>query len=256
MNKVNKIAFLHGWGLNRQVWTEVEGLLKQSLPRLECQLLDLPGYGGAADIDGANDLRCLAEYCLNQLSEPTVLIGWSLGGMVAMQAAVMELGLPQKNIQALQLITTAPKFVESSDWPFGVDLAVFQRFSDELASDYERTLTMFLLLQAGSSVGARELARSAHQAICSLPSPTAKTLQDGIDCLADADLRNSLPQLALPVQVVSGKRDRVAKPAGSVALSQMLSAELVEFDSGHSPFMSSPHEYVQCLLAFLQKVEA
>lgn len=255
MDNINKIAFLHGWGLNKQIWGDVVRLLKQRLPNIECQLLDLPGYGGAADIDNADDLDSLAEHCLGQLDSPVVLVAWSLGGVVAMRAAILALDLPQKNIQALQLITTAPKFVESSDWPYGVDLSVFQRFSNELASDYERTLTMFLLLQAGAAKGARELARSAHKAICELPSPSAKTLQDGIDCLAGADLRNDLCRLTLPVQVVSGMRDRVAKPESSAMLSEMLGAELVEFDTGHSPFMANPDEYIDSLLTFLHKVD-
>jgi pimeloyl-[acyl-carrier protein] methyl ester esterase len=216
----------------------------------------LPGYGGAADIETAYKLPELAEYCLAQIDEPVLLVGWSLGGMAAMQMALIDADSDQRLIQGLQLITTSPKFVASNDWPYGVELSVFQRFSDELACDYERTLTMFLLLQAGSNTGSREFARSAHQAICELPSPTEKTLQDGIDCLADADLRDELLRLDLPVQVISGVRDRVANPQSSTKLAEMLSAELVEIESGHSPFMTKPDEFVQHLSRFIQEVES
>ena len=255
MSKIKNVAFLHGWGLNRRAWSAVEAQLKRSLPVVECQMLDLPGYGGAADIESADSLVHLAEHCLNQIKEPTLLVGWSLGGMVAMQAAILEVGSTNRRIQGLQLITTAPKFVEARDWPYGVDLAIFQRFSDELANDYERTLTMFLLLQAGSNKGARELARSAHQAICDLPSPSAKTLQDGIDCLAKADLRDELSKLTLPVQVLSGLRDRVAKPESSTKLAELLGAQLVEFDTGHSPFMTHSDLYCRCLADYIQSID-
>lgn len=255
MNKINKVAFLHGWGLNHRIWSDVEAQMSKLLPFLKCQMLDLPGYGGAVDIENANSLVHVAEHCLDQIKEPTLLVGWSLGGMVAMQAALLEVGSNTKLIQGLQLITTAPKFVESTDWPYGVDIATFQKFSDELASDYERTLTMFLLLQAGSNKGSRDLARLAHKAICDLPSPSAKTLQDGIDCLAKADLRDDLPKLTLPVQVLSGLRDRVAKPESSAKLAELLGAELVEFDTGHSPFMTHSDLYCRCLANFIQSVD-
>ena len=255
MPRKQKVAFLHGWGLNRKIWTHVTRRLTHEYPHFECQLLDLPGYGGMADIQNASNLESLAQHCLNQLSEPAVLVGWSLGGMVAMQAALFDQAESESRITGLQLITTSPKFVASSDWPSGVDLSTFQRFSDELASDYERTLTMFLLLQAGASAGSRELARSAHAAICDLPPPSAKTLQDGIDCLANSDLRPRLHELTLPVQVVSGLRDRVAKPESSAQLAGLLGAELIEFNAGHSPFMTKPDEYVQTLSDFVQKID-
>jgi pimeloyl-[acyl-carrier protein] methyl ester esterase len=255
MSKINKVAFLHGWGLNREIWSIVEAKLSEMLPFVECQMLDLPGYGGADDIEGADKLENLARHCLNQIEEPTLLVGWSLGGMVAMQAALLEAKGGSKKVQGLQLITTAPKFVESSDWPYGVDLVTFQKFSNELAGDYERTLTIFLLLQAGSNEGSRELARSAHQAICGLPSPSAKTLQDGIDCLAGADLRDELPNLTLPIQVLSGLRDRVAKPESSAKLAELLGAQLLEFDAGHSPFMTHLDLYCNSLADFLQSID-
>lgn len=253
---INNIAFLHGWGLNRQVWREVVERLKACLPNVNYQLLDLPGYGGQNDIDNAHVLTNQAHHCLNQLAEPTLLVGWSLGGMVAMQAALLDAQSERPKVQALQLITTAPRFVESDDWSYGVDLAIFQRFSDELASDYERTLTMFLLLQAGSNKGSRELARTAHAEICKLAQPSPKTLQDGIDCLAVSDLRADLLDLQLPVQVVSGLRDRVAKPESSRKLAQLLKADLHEFDSGHSPFMTHTNEYCETLLGFYQRVQS
>lgn len=254
MSIINNVAFLHGWGLNRQVWAQVETELGVINPDIKCQLLDLPGYGGAADIDDADNLAVLARHCLAQIHAPAVLVGWSLGGMVAMQAALLDKISADPKVLGLQLITTAPKFVASADWSFGVDLAVFQRFSSELARDYERTLAVFLLLQAGAHIGARALARTAHKAVCELPAPSARALQAGIDCLAKADLRPHLHKIDLPVQVVSGLRDRVAKPESSVKLAQLLGAQLLEFDAGHSPFMTHANGYANALNEFVQLI--
>mgnify|MGYP000327238725 CR=1 FL=1 len=51
MSRKQKVAFLHGWGLNRQIWLDIICRINQEHPHIECQLLNLPGYGGVADIE-------------------------------------------------------------------------------------------------------------------------------------------------------------------------------------------------------------
>jgi len=166
-----------------------------------------------------------------------------------------------QRIQGLQLINCAPKFVQAEDWPVGVDIGIFEKFCAELAADYDRTLAMFLLLQAGASKGARDLARSAQQAIQVYPQPSAQTLSMGIECLANTDLRESLclwsksePQI--PVQVVSGTLDRVTNPDNSKSLLEFLSAELVEIKSGHAPFLTEPEQMIDSFESLLGTFDA
>ena len=248
---MTKLVMVHGWALNSGVWQSFHEHLMSLNIDFEIEFIDLPGYGMSRDITGANDLEAMARHCLSMVHEPAVWIGWSLGGMVTMQAALLQPTL----VKGMQLISTSPKFVQSPDWPEGVNLNTFQSFSEQLADDYERTLNMFLLMQAGGSAGARTLARAAHKAICQRPSPSAATLKAGIECLADVDLRHQLLHLprSMPIHVVSGLRDRVAKPSSSMRLAEMLNGELEELDTGHAPFMTQAKAVAANLLSLIDK---
>jgi pimeloyl-[acyl-carrier protein] methyl ester esterase len=249
---MTKLVFIHGWALNSGIWGSFLERLEVLEPehRFEIQCLDLPGYGSSLGVECSSCIESMAGYCLQQAPEPAIWIGWSLGGLVAMQAALLAPAV----VQGMQLICTSPKFVGACDWSEGVDLDAFSTFSKSLASNYERTLTVFLLMQASSAANSRELARAAQQAVCAMPSPSAQTLDAGIECLATTDLRAQLHRLLMPVQVVSGLRDRVANPASSNRLAQILNAELIELDTGHAPFMTSPDDVALNLIKLANRV--
>lgn len=245
------IVFIHGWALNSGVWTDFIKTLGEQCPAITTQCIDLPGYGTQAGVDGVSSIEAMAQHCLNELERPAIWVGWSLGGMVAMQAASMN----PDAIDAMQLICTSPKFVADDNWPEGVDLDSFSLFSRQLAQDYQRTLTLFLLMQAGSSKGAGDLAKSAHTAICQWPDPSETTLSRGIECLAQTDLRAQIEALSMPIQVISGLKDRVAKPQSSARLARILEADLRELDTGHAPFMSDAKAVLSALLDLVASLD-
>jgi len=251
MADVKHVVLLHGWGLNSAIWDDFALGLRLARPEVVVHQMDLPGYGHNAQQGSSASLMELAKTCLNQAPEQAVWVGWSLGGLLAMQIAL----LGSTRVQGLQLISSTPKFTSSDDWVYGVDLTIFKRFRDELANDYQKTLTKFLLLQAGSSKGARDLARAAHASICQLPAPDAKTLGDGIECLANHDLRSQLGSVSVPTQVVSGRLDRVTTPQSSRFLAAELRVELVELHCGHAPFFTHQADTLDALLRLLDRVE-
>lgn len=262
MAEVQNLVFIHGWGLNSAIWDGYIARLAKLRPDLSVFALDLPGYGHRSEQQSSSDLTRLAEHCLEQAPKKALWVGWSLGGLVAMRAAVIDAASRSKRIQALQLINTTPKFTNSEDWPCGVDLTTFQQFSRELAADYDRTLTLFLLLQAGANKGARQLANQAQSAICALPAPSAHTLMAGIECLAQADLRDELGQITVPTQIISGSKDRVTNPESSKQLTKLMREphaekhlELVELDCGHAPFLTKPDAMLKRLVSFIASVD-
>ena len=256
MSVINDVVFVHGWGLNKAVFSDYIQSFKQRFPSIAVHTLDVLGYGDLAHENSTADLEALAKSCLDQAPKHAVWVGWSLGGMIAMQAALFDLIADEPRIQGLQLINSTPKFVQSSDWPSGVDIAIFRRFSADLARDYNKTLSTFLLLQAGSSKGARQLAREAEQAVSQYANPSEITLSKGIDCLANSDLREALTKLKITTQVVLGSLDRVTRPESSVELAKILGAQLVEIKSGHAPFMTHKPEMLDAFESLLQSIES
>ena len=253
---INDVVLLHGWGLNKAVWLDYLASLELRLPNIRFHLIDIPGYGELSHKDSSSDIQEITQECLNQAPEKALWVGWSLGGMIALQAALTDLeGKSGNRVQALQLINVAPKFVQSSDWASGVDIAIFDRFCAELAKDYERALGTFLLLQAGAAKGARALARDAQSAIEQYRRPSELTLRRGIECLASVDLRGRIESLSLPTQVVSGTLDRVTMPESCRLLSQMMGAQLVEIKAGHAPFLTNIEFMLDNFDSFVNQVE-
>jgi pimeloyl-[acyl-carrier protein] methyl ester esterase len=245
-----KLVLLHGWGLNRHIWDD----LVPQLSAFDVTLLDLPGYGARANETMPSSIDEVTELCLEQAPDKAIWLGWSLGGMVAIQAAAWDsqrtkLGQKER-VSALCLVNTTPCFAEAEDWSHGVSVENMQAFAEQLANDYRKTLNGFLLLQAGGTPSARKIAKFASQRISQLATPSKATLMAGIDCLRTTDLRESLSNITLPCHVISGRLDRIIKPSASDYLAAQLNAEHLQFNEGHSPFLTQPTEFCQALTQF------
>ncbi len=85
MPSPTKLIFLPGAGGNPQFWQPVADLLQYPAPR---KLLGWPGFGSVPPdprVQGLSDLVTLVE---NNMDQPCALIAQSMGGVVALQAAL------------------------------------------------------------------------------------------------------------------------------------------------------------------------
>ena len=103
------LVLLHGWGLNAQVW---DCITPQLASHFTLHLVDLPGYGRSGGF-GAMSLEAMAQRVLEQAPPQAVWLGWSLGGLVASQVAIMR---PER-VQALVTVASSPCFAARDDWP-------------------------------------------------------------------------------------------------------------------------------------------
>ena len=80
--------------------------------RFAVHLVDLPGHGRSRD-DAAFDLQTILAGLIERIPDGAVWAGWSLGGMLALQAALLA---PQR-VKRLVLVGATPSFTQRSDWP-------------------------------------------------------------------------------------------------------------------------------------------
>ena len=232
---------LPGWAMSTQVWQPLQQRLT-----FETKALDLPGFGARTNETCPNQLSDLAADLMYRIPEPALLIGWSLGGMTALRAA---LDFPER-VAGLIVLCGTPKFVQSEDWPWGTNLDFFSGFCDMLEQDYQRGLRRFLLLQAGARDEARQITRDLDLLTADTPAPSAASLQAGLEVLAKADLCDEVPALSVPSLFISGKLDRICHPQASQWLAQNSGGELACLRSGHAPLLSHTSEVADLLNHF------
>ncbi|MCF7821685.1 MAG: alpha/beta fold hydrolase, partial [Mariprofundaceae bacterium] len=125
------MVFLHGWGQSRQVWQKQQAFFP------DATFLNLPGHGGAVD---ASDWVTSIS---GQLPEsPCMLIGWSLGGILAMNVALQH---PEK-VASLVLVSTTPSFCSKQGWVHGCSDELFQASRSGIEWNSAKTMGRFFAL--------------------------------------------------------------------------------------------------------------
>ena len=239
------LVMLHGWGMHGGIWDDC-------MPELEGHVriskIDLPGHGRSPALSGVADMDALVETIARHCPRRMTLMGWSLGGMIAMEIARR---LPGR-VERLLLIATTPRFVTAPDWPCGVDPTVLANFGAGLGEDYRRTVRDFLMLQVRGDDHAPELLRQLKQRVFAHGDPDPRALSQGLDILAGTDLRADLEQVACPALVISGERDRLTPPEAGCRLAGMIpDARYVQIGkAAHAPFLSHRREFVAAVAAF------
>lgn len=240
------LAFIHGWGLGSAVWAATAAHFSRGY---RCTLLDLPGYGTQAGPVMDCSLTSLARSVADAARPGSVLIAWSLGGLVALRAALADSGW----IRALCLVATTPRFTQANGWPHALAPEVLEAFARELEQDADRTVARFLTLQVRGTSDSRLTLNRLRRALRLAGYPTTRVLQAGLELLRLTDLRADLARLQCPVCLLLGERDTLVPAALAAALPPLPGTWTTEIISGagHAPFLSHPAPFRAALEGFL-----
>lgn len=230
------IAMLHGWGMNARVF---DTLAARLAPEFDVRTLNLPGHGGRAVLS-LNTLHSWADDLVNQLPAHSTLLGWSLGGQIAMRAAIDH----PDTVARLIVMSSTPKFVASSDWTHGMALPDLRAFGASLLDDPQATLLRFLSLQTRGVAGQKTLLQQLRAAFLDAPISDAEALKQGLALLCMTDLRAELPRLMQPTLVIHGGLDTLTPAAAGIWLADNLpNARHIELArAAHAPHLSHGDE--------------
>jgi len=242
------LLLLHGWGMNLRVFDALRAGLAA---RYTVTAVDLPGHGRSPWIAGLSAHEQLA-WIATRLPPHAVLVGWSLGGQLALQLAADD----TLGVRHLVLMASTPRFVRAEDWPAGLPAAVLEQFAAQLERDPRRTVDDFLALQTRGSAAAAEVLAALQHAVSEHGAAQPAALAAGLSQLQHNDLRELARHLAVPTLVIAGQYDRITAPAAAQALTALLpQGRLLPIRrAGHVPFVSHPHEVLAALLALTDDV--
>ncbi|AKS43181.1 pimeloyl-ACP methyl ester esterase BioH [Wenzhouxiangella marina] len=243
-----KLSLVHGWAMHSGLFERLIG----HLDGLEVQCIDLPGHGRNQDLAWPESGQVLAEQ-LAQAADHGWLAGWSLGGLLALKAALARPG----QLKGLILIAATPCFGQRPHWPHGVAPALVGQLAHELEVGPEQVLNRFLALEVHGSEHAAADLKLLRKVAFRYGLPRDSALHAGLNMLKANDLSEQLGELDLPVLLIGGRRDKLVSFEALEATHERLpNSRLVRIPgAAHAPFLTDAEAVAHAITDFIEEHE-
>ena len=237
------LILIHGWGTGSSCWQSVQTCLDQHNFALPIHCYDLPGYG--KNPQSLLGFSATAEHMLSFLPSTAILCGWSLGSLVALQAAL----LAPSRIRGLILVSTTPSFTERDNWPHGKDPELLDVFTQGVEQNPLSALQRFNSLANQGDTEARKIIRQLNQSLKDHPLPDKAVLLLGLAWLRDVDFRHDIDKINVPIHLIHGEKDPLMPLSAAKWLNKKRHCppNNLSFDifhgAAHTPFLNDPPRF-------------
>lgn len=245
------LVLLHGWGCDSRTW---QPLLPALLPALKniatVTCVDLPGFGNSDTIAtfSLDEVLTLIE---KQLPEHAVVMGWSLGGMLAVQLAAR---FPERVLGVITLAANL-KFVAAADYPTAMARNINHHFNKSFAQDPQATLKLFGGLLAQGDDNERALLKQLRR------SETAEITHhwlQALELLAQLDNRAAFAQLTQRGLHLLAEKDALVPVAVAEIMAGLNAQQEIHIvgNSAHALHWSRPQQVIDAVADFLAQQQA
>lgn len=222
-----KSMWLHGAGLSGATWQSMTA----DLP-LACTP-DLPGHGTAAMVHPPR-VETYADVLRNSVPKNAVLIGHSLGGMVALELAD-QLG---DRAAALILVEAVP--------------TVRDRLSTQISAALAARLFSLLPLRWLAELsGLGQPAATRAELRRQFKQFDRPRLRAALQAAQHYDGRARLPQVKVPTLVITGRKNGATEHGASLMADRIADARLLQLPGGHMLHTDSPAQLRRAIDDFL-----
>jgi pimeloyl-ACP methyl ester carboxylesterase len=229
------MVFLNGWGATGNIW------------RRQVEAFSSPGLTVLTPTIPVWQVSWLVDYLQTLPLAETVLVGWSLGGMLLLEALSQDLATPA----GLVLVASPASFSERPDHPYGQPRVVVRALRRTVREDTRKGLADFAgrCLAPGEANFREEILKDFQ------PRENGANLAAGLDYLINTDLRPQLSRVPKGALIIQGDQDSIVPPEQSEVIRHYLKdARLVNIPgAGHAPFLTRAEEFNKIMKGFLRE---
>ncbi len=230
------LIVLNGWGWKTSIWDFLLPILAKEYQVIVVNLIEF------------SRREEMISFLASHLPSQAIWLGWSLGGMLALDMAIQF----PTHVSKLITVAASPKFLNAPDWP-GTLANHFDQFVVEFTHDPETALATFLTWQLRGSLPSLQLKHDIKKKLIIPTQQVVPNLISQLHLLATLDLRSELHKIHCPTLHFFGKND-ILIPANTTPLIRnylpLSRCEILNY-SGHFPFLSQQNEFVTILKQFL-----
>jgi len=200
---VSSVIFLPGLGFKANIWSDIAVHFSNS------KCVDLPQITNP-------DIEMLINKLVQQIPNNSIIVGWSLGGLISL---FLYKYFPQKCSKIIMVCSSA-KFLEAENW-------------SGIKPDYDLRNFIKLVQYPCRNIAIRQSINESFEGIC----PYYLRL------LEELDARKILENISITVNFILGAKDAI------VAVNQPIkNFQKYIFESGgHSIFLSQKEEFIRVL---------
>ncbi len=239
------LVLLHGWGFDSRSWEPLLPWLRQYSDVIA---LDLPGFGDSPSCTDFS-LDAVLDAIAQSLPVQAALVGWSLGGMLAVALAARH---PERITRVVTLGSNL-RFVADANWPEAMAPAVNRGFNSEFERAPAKGLKRFLGLIAHGDQ--RERALRTELAVAQPDSGQIRPQwTQALSLLSSLDNTRAFEQLRQPGLHLFAEHDALVPMAAAgqlPALNQRQRVSVVA-GAGHAMHWSEPERVGEAILHFLR----
>ncbi len=252
------MVFLHGWSLGKEAFAKQRRALSD---RFRVIVPDMRGHGNSKRFekgDGINTLASDLERLLVALDvSDVILVGWSMGALVAWQTAE---GPQRGRIRGIVTIDMVPRVLNGGGWKHGlragthlydIDIDLSKMHDDWRAFTHAYVPMVFA---CGKAIERRELIEDMLDRV---GDNDLESMTNLWRALVHADFVDTVQRLDVPTLITYGALSQIyAEEAAAWMDEHIPNSRRARFaESGHAPHLEEPQRFNQVLADFAGALE-
>jgi len=251
------IVFLHGWSLGKGAF----GIQRRELSdRYRIVVPDMRGHGNSTDFangDGIDTLASDLEQLLVHLDlDEVVLVGWSMGALVAWEFARRPQG---GRVAGIVTIDMVPRVLNGDGWQHGLRSGTHLYDVDidltRMREDWPAFTRAYVpkVFADGKTAERREM---IDKMIEFVSDNDIESMTNLWTTLVQADYVDTVQQLDVPTLITYGELSQIYTEEAAMWMDQHIpNSQRIGFtESGHAPHLEEPQLFNESLAGFADEL--